>query len=152
MGADAEWCGQCYALRSAAQPSAASQTTLPQFGSGTPRFGSTGPGTTASAAPASTLTPVRAVPVKRVAHATIKSRWRKTPTTFGPLGRILATIGLVVPEVLLVVVGILTGGFTLAGAAVWGGIIMPWGLKDTWRAGTMPDPSAAPAAPRNSLF
>jgi hypothetical protein len=103
-------------------------------------------GTPWASAPASTLTPVRAVPTKTAAPATIKTRWRKTPTTFGPLGRILATIGLVVPEIFFVAIGILTGGFTLAGAVIWGGIIMPWGLKDTWRAGTMPDPNAPVAA------
>jgi len=140
MGAEAEWCGQCYALRRAAQPAAP-----PQLGGGTP-WGT---------APASTITPVRAVPVKAVAPATIKTRWRKTPTTFGPLGRILATIGLVVPEIFFVVVGILTGGFTIAGALIWGAILMPWGLKDTWRAGTMLDPNvpaSAQAQPAGTIW
>jgi hypothetical protein len=114
------------------------QPTAPQLGGGTPW----------ASAPVSTPGPVRAVPTKTAAPATIKSRWRKTPTTFGPLGRILATVALVVPEVLFVVIGIVTGGLTLAGAVIWGGIIMPWGLKDTWRAGTMPDPSA-PAVPQS---
>lgn len=129
MRPEAEWCGQCYAVRKAVQPGT---TLAPQLSGGTPW----------ASAPTSTLTPVRAVPTKTAAPATIKTRWRKTPTTFGPMGRILATIALVVPEILFVVIGILTGGFTLAGAVIWGGIIMPWGLKDTWRAGTMPDPNA----------
>jgi hypothetical protein len=139
MSAEAEWCGQCYALRRSGQP-AMQSAVLPggqQFGAQTPAAGPA----------ASTVTPVRAVPTKTLAPATIKTRWRKTPTTFGPMGRILATGALVVPEILFIAVGILTGGFTIAGAVIWGGVIMPWGLKDTWRAGTMPDPNA-PALPQ----
>jgi hypothetical protein len=68
----------------------------------------------------------------------VRSRWRKTPTTFGPIGRVIATIVLVVPEIGFVVVGFLTGGLTIFGAVIWGFIIMPWGLRDTWKAGTVP--------------
>jgi hypothetical protein len=68
----------------------------------------------------------------------VRSRWRKTPTTFGPVGRIIATFVLVVPEIVFVVVGFLTGGLTIFGAGIWGFIIMPWGLRDTWKAGTVP--------------
>jgi hypothetical protein len=65
----------------------------------------------------------------------VRSRWRKTPTTFGPVGRVIATIALVIPLVFFVVIGVLTGGLTIFGAGFWGLIIMPWGLRDTWRAG-----------------
>jgi hypothetical protein len=72
-----------------------------------------------------------------LAPTVVKSRWRKTDTTFGPLGRVIATVALVVPFVVFVVVGIFTGGFTIAGAVIWGFVIMPWGLRDTWKAGQL---------------
>jgi hypothetical protein len=70
--------------------------------------------------------------------APVRTRWRKTPTTFGPLGRIIATVALVVPEIVFIVVGVITGGLTLAGIGIWGFVIMPWGLRDTWKAGIVP--------------
>jgi hypothetical protein len=44
----------------------------------------------------------------------------------------------VIPFVFFVVIGILTGGLTIFGAGIWGFIIMPWGLRDTWKAGQLP--------------
>jgi len=84
------------------------------------------------------MAPTRPVPVATLAPEVIRTRWRKTPTTFGPVGRVVATIGLVIPFIFFVVIGILTGGLTIFGAGIWGFIIMPWGLRDTWRAGQVP--------------
>jgi hypothetical protein len=67
----------------------------------------------------------------------VRTRWRKTPTTFGPVGRLVSTFGLVIPFLFLLATGILDGGMTLGGAALWGFVIMPWGLRDVWRAGTI---------------
>jgi hypothetical protein len=67
-----------------------------------------------------------------------RTRWRKTPTTFGPVGRVIATVCLVVPVVFLVVVGLYGDIFALGGAGIWGFVIMPWGLRDVWQAGQLP--------------
>jgi hypothetical protein len=110
MSAETDWCGQCYAPRGRA-----------------------------SSAPSSIMAPTRPVPVAAtLPPQVIKTRWRKTTTTFGPVGRVLATLGLVIPFVIFVVIGVLTGGLTIFGAVIWGFIIMPWGLRDTWRAGQLP--------------
>jgi hypothetical protein len=112
LATDAEWCGQCYALPHRATV-----------------------GTTGSAT--SLLSPVRAAPIATLPPTVVTTRWRKTATTFGPVGRVLATIALVVPCLFLIVVGVLSGGLELGGAVVWGVIVMPWGLRDTWRAGQL---------------
>jgi hypothetical protein len=84
------------------------------------------------------MSPARTAQAQATAPAAVKTRWRKTGTTFGPLGRVLATVALVVPFLVFVALGILTGGFTIAGAVIWGFVIMPWGLRDTWKAGQLP--------------
>jgi hypothetical protein len=101
-----QWCGQCFAP--AAPPPAA--TGRPQTWSG----------------------PV--APLQRPAPAMRSTRWAKTTTTFGPAGRLLATFGLLVPLVVMIVGG-LADPFAWGGAAVWGLIVMPWGLRDVWKAG-----------------
>ena len=77
------------------------------------------------------------MPVAAAAVADRSTRWRKTPTTFGPVGRILATVGLVVPLAFMVVGGMI---FTAAwaGALIWLVVVMPKGLRDIWRAGRLP--------------
>jgi hypothetical protein len=107
-----EWCGQCYAPRGRA---------------------STVPTTAVLGGPTRHLPPPRPLPPQ-----VRRTRWRKTTTTFGPVGRMLATIALVVPFLFLVVGGILTGGITIFGAGLWGFVVMPWGLRDVWRAGQLP--------------
>jgi hypothetical protein len=111
VSADVEWCGQCYAPLGRAS---------------------------AAATPGSIMAPTRHVPVATLPPQVIKTRWRKTKTTFGPVGRILATIGLIVPLIFFIVAGILSGGLTIFGAGIWGFVIMPWGLRDVWRAGQLP--------------
>jgi hypothetical protein len=85
------------------------------------------------------MAPTRHVPAPAALPPTvIRTRWRKTKTTFGPVGRLIATVALVVPFLFFVVVGVLTGGMTIFGAGIWGFVIMPWGLRDVWRAGQLP--------------
>jgi hypothetical protein len=121
LAADADWCGQCYAIRPPASPVVPASRPV-----------SVGGGT-------SIMSPTRTVDAQHVVTPTVvKTRWRKTATTFGPVGRVLATIGLVLPFIFFVVIGIFTGGFTIAGAVIWGFVIMPWGLRDTWKAGQLP--------------
>lgn len=115
----AEWCGQCYAPRDRA---ATGLMATP---------------------PGSIMAPTRPVPAAAtLPPQVIRSRWRKTKTTFGPVGRIIATVGLILPFIFFVVIGILTGGFTIFGAVIWGFIIMPWGLRDVWKAGQVSTSSA----------
>jgi hypothetical protein len=110
MSADTEWCGQCYA-----------------------------PSARASTAPSSIMAPTRHVSAPPALQPlVVRTRWRKTKTTFGPVGRVIGTFALVIPFVFFVVAGILTGGLTIFGAGIWGFIIMPWGLRDVWKAGQLP--------------
>lgn len=64
------------------------------------------------------------------------SRFASSVLTFGPLGRILCTLGLFAVLAWLVLFG---GLFGLAGAVVWVGWIMPRALRDTWRRAALPD-------------
>ncbi|HTR71395.1 MAG TPA: hypothetical protein VMH41_14365 [Mycobacteriales bacterium] len=107
----AQWCGQCFALiASAVEP-----------------------------APAAIASGVgRHVPVTMPRVVVRKTRWGKTPTTFGPVGRVVATTGFVVPFIVFVLIGIATSGFLIDGAVLWGLFIMPLGLRDVWKAGQIP--------------
>ncbi|HET7531424.1 MAG TPA: zinc ribbon domain-containing protein [Mycobacteriales bacterium] len=111
LTAGATWCGQCFAA--AAPPAPPAPASAP---------------TTAWAGPA-----VPAAGSERLMRTT---RWAKTDTTFGPVGRVLATVALLVPFVVMVVGGI-ADPFVWGGAAVWGLVIMPWGLRDVWKAGQL---------------
>jgi hypothetical protein len=107
------WCGQCYS------PAAVAKASPPEPGSLQP------PG----------WRPLLAdVPVETAARTT---RWRKTTTTFGPVGRVLCTLFLVVPFPVLTVLGFVADPFCLGGAVIWGFVLMPWGLRDVWRAGRL---------------
>ena len=124
LATGAQWCGQCYAV------TAPAPTSAPTSAAGVPV-----PSTR------SVMTPTQAgrpTPVASLTAPIQKTRWGKTPTTFGPVGRILATTGFVVPFILFVILGIATGGFLIDGAALWGIFIMPLGLRDVWKAGQIP--------------
>jgi hypothetical protein len=107
LAAGAAWCGQCF------RPA-----------------GSTGE----VPAPAGGFRPAAASPLPMPASRT--TRWRKTSTTFGPIGRLVASLALVVPFVFFVVTGFFDP-IAWGGAVVWGGILMPWGLRDVWKAGRL---------------
>jgi len=62
------------------------------------------------------------------------SRTRSSPTTFGPVGRVIATVVIVGPAV---VMALLPGMAGVAGAAMWTVLIVPWGLRDVWRRGRL---------------
>jgi len=68
----------------------------------------------------------------------VKTRWRKTPTTFGPVGRIVCTVLLILPLPLLILWTVISGGFGIMGLGAWAGVIMPMGLRDVWKAGSLP--------------
>jgi hypothetical protein len=107
----ATWCGQCFAATSggAGTPAAATPRNPPVW---------QGP----------------SVPAPVALRAMRTTRWAKTDTTFGPLGRVTATLALLVPLVVMLVGG-MADPFAWGGAAVWGVVIMPWGLRDVWKAG-----------------
>jgi hypothetical protein len=114
LAAGAAWCGQCFAAAATAPTAAPSALTAQP------------------AAPVTWAGP--SVPAASAEGLTRNSRWVKTDTTFGPLGRLLATFALVVPLAIMVVGGV-ADPFVWGGAAVWGAVIMPWGLRDVWKAG-----------------
>jgi hypothetical protein len=66
-----------------------------------------------------------------------RSRWRQTPTTFGPAGRVACTLALVVPLALMAVGG-LADPFVWGGAGFWLAVVMPLALRDIWKAGQLP--------------
>lgn len=111
---DAAWCSQCFAPLGAVATVGATPIAVPALG----RF-----------VPAPEAAPTLGRP----------TRWRKTPTTFGPAGRILATLGLLVPLVFMVVGGLVFMA-AWAGAVLWLAVVMPRGLRDIWRAGRLPGP------------
>jgi hypothetical protein len=90
-----------------------------------------------AAAPAQPVSPTwqgAVTPPPRVERAMRTTRWAKTDTTFGPAGRLISTVALLVPLAVMIVGG-LADPFVWGGAAVWGAVIMPWGLRDVWKAG-----------------
>jgi hypothetical protein len=109
LAAGAAWCGQCFARVDAA---ASMPTGLPPSG-----FQPSG------AQPRQVLTR--------------RTRWQKTPTTFGPAGRLLATVGVLIPLVVMVVGGFVDM-FAWGGAAVYAAVIVPWAMRDIWREGRVP--------------
>jgi hypothetical protein len=63
------------------------------------------------------------------------NRRQRSVTTFGPVGRLLAT-----GAVLLVLAWFLLFGgfFGVAGAVIWVGWVMPRALRDVWRRAELP--------------
>jgi hypothetical protein len=117
----ATWCGQCYLPRGAvAIPAQGAAPVVPQQGE------------------LSIMSGNRQQVAARPVVPMVKSRWRKTPTTFGPLGRVVWTVALVLPLAPMIVgtvVGIIP---CVIGLGIWLFIIMPWALRDIWRAGQLP--------------
>lgn len=136
LATEAAWCGQCYAPRSpstAASAVGAAVSSRSVVGATAPAFG-------APAAGPTTVPPIgRAAfaPPPTVATPLRTTRWGKTPTTFGPAGRVSGTIALLIPLVLMIVGG-LADPFVWGGAGVWLGVVMPWALRDLWKAGRIP--------------
>jgi hypothetical protein len=90
----------------------------------------------ASVPPAGGFRPGANLPTAAVRMRT--TRWGKTPTTFGPIGRVVATFGLLIPLAIMT-----AGGFAImfswGGALIYAAIILPWGLRDVWQAGRVPE-------------
>lgn len=74
-----------------------------------------------------------AIPAAPVGPVPKASRWAKSDTTFGPVGRIVSSVGLIVPFALLVAAGVFTlDPFVLGGAGIWAAL-MVMGLRQVWQ-------------------
>jgi hypothetical protein len=59
------------------------------------------------------------------------SRWKKTDGTFGPAGRIIATLLLLVPLPILLLA--VASGIGIIGVGLYLIVVMPWALRDIWK-------------------
>ncbi|HWA68128.1 MAG TPA: hypothetical protein VG899_17335 [Mycobacteriales bacterium] len=124
----ATWCTQCYAVRGHVNAPAAA-SVVP--GAVAPAYGGDQSGY-------SIMSGERRQAASRPMMPMVKTRWRKTPTTFGPVGRVAWTVFLVVmlaPMIVGTAVGIIP---CVVGLGIWIFIIMPWALRDIWKAGQLP--------------
>jgi len=72
------------------------------------------------------------------------SRWKKSSNTFGPTGRVVATLLLLVPLPLLAMaIGV---GIGIIGAGIYILVIMPLALRDIWKRAAFPVQAPTPAA------
>jgi hypothetical protein len=61
------------------------------------------------------------------------SRWAKSDTTFGPAGRVVSTVLLLLPLIFFVGTGLFTmDPFVLVGAVIWT-VLAVKGLRQVWR-------------------
>jgi hypothetical protein len=79
------------------------------------------------------------------------SRWKKSTGTFGPVGRVVATLLLLVP--LPVFAMAVSVGIGIIGGGIYVLVVMPWALKDIWKQAAIPieaprHPGSASSAPR----
>lgn len=74
------------------------------------------------------------------------SRWKKTDGTFGPAGRVIATVLLLVP--LPVFVLAIATGIGIIGAGLYIIVVMPWALRDIWKRGATHVQPPVPTAGR----
>jgi hypothetical protein len=75
------------------------------------------------------------------------SRWKKSATTFGPTGRIVASVALLVPLPVLFIAASLFIG--LVGTGIYLLVIVPWALKDIWQRAAIPVSAPVGTAARN---
>lgn len=59
------------------------------------------------------------------------SRWAKSETTFGPFGRIVASLSLLIPLAFFVN----SGMFGVVGIIMWIFVVMPMALRSIWKRG-----------------
>jgi hypothetical protein len=79
------------------------------------------------------------------------SRWKKSTGTFGPTGRVVATVLLLVPLPVFVIAA--SVGIGLIGGGIYLLVVMPWALRDIWKQAAIPiqaplPPSSASSGPR----
>lgn len=69
------------------------------------------------------------------------SRWEKSDNTFGPVGRLVATMLLMLPLPILLMA--VASGIGIVGAGIYVVLIVPWALRDIWQRARLTDPSTA---------
>jgi hypothetical protein len=111
MTADAQWCSQCFALPAPA-PSTSGPATSPSGG----------------------FRPAAAATAAQTPAVTRTTRWGKTQTTFGPVGRVVATVATLLPLAVMTVGGFVDM-FAWGGALIYLVAIVPWARRETWQAG-----------------
>jgi hypothetical protein len=74
---------------------------------------------------------VRMTPAVATTLPVTRRKGAKSEITFGPLGRTLWTMGIVVVPVPFLVFSDGLAGWGLAG--MWWGVITPWSMRDLWR-------------------
>lgn len=110
LAENAGWCGQCFAPVTTESPPEPEASPVPDAGE--PRI---------FAHPDSTRPPLHPE----------WSRWKKSSTTFGPFGRIVASLALLLPLYFFFFAGVI--GFV--GLVMWVGIVMPMALRSIWARG-----------------
>ncbi|HEX7353326.1 MAG TPA: hypothetical protein VF288_00650 [Mycobacteriales bacterium] len=75
----------------------------------------------------------RQAPAAAPLTAQVGHRAGRSQTTFGPVGRALWTIGILLVPVPFLVLSEGLAGWGLA--ALWWGVVTPWSLRDLWRSG-----------------
>jgi hypothetical protein len=125
-------------------------SSAPRCGSCPQRQQAAGPSTFGAAGP-STLGAATALTRPVIAGNTADgsalmrySRWQKSTGTFGPTGRVIATLLLLVPLPLLAMAA--TVGIGIIGAGIYVLVIMPWALRDIWKKAAIPIDAPAPTA------
>jgi hypothetical protein len=78
------------------------------------------------------------------------SRWKKSAGTFGPAGRIIATLLLLLP--LTLAAAAIATGIGMIGGGIYIFVIMPWALRDIWKKAATavqpPRPAGGDVRPR----
>jgi hypothetical protein len=78
------------------------------------------------------------------------SRWKKSAGTFGPAGRIIATLLLLLP--LTLAAAAIATGIGIIGGGIYIFVIMPWALRDIWKKAAQavqpPRPAGSDVRPR----
>lgn len=59
-----------------------------------------------------------------------RSRWARSDVTFGPVGRVVASLLMLVPLWWFIKYA---GVFGIVGVPIWLVKVLPWGLRDIWR-------------------
>lgn len=79
--------------------------------------------------PVNAAAPARAVPAPTL-DVVVGRRYGRDSTHFGPVGRVVCTLILVVIPLAVFVLGGFPYGWAFA--ALWALSILPWGLRDLW--------------------
>jgi hypothetical protein len=77
------------------------------------------------------VAPGRFVPIQAPPTRFTTSRWKKSASTFGPIGRVVATVLLLMPVPVLILT--LAIGIGIAGMVAYCGVLLPMALREVWK-------------------